>query len=147
MIKVKYILGLTALLFYSFNFSSKENHSTFTKVVQEKSPLEKSIESGKEIYADFCIQCHMADGKGDLKNFPTLDGSNWLSDKITQSIYAVKFGQTGPIVVNGKKFNNAMPPMGLSNQEVADVMNYIRNSWSNKHNKMITLSQVEDVKQ
>ena len=89
----------------------------------------------------------MADGKGDLKNFPTLDGSNWLSDKITQSIYAVKFGQTGPIVVNGKKFNNAMPPMGLSNQEVADVMNYIRNSWSNKHNKMITLSQVEDVKQ
>ena len=80
MIKVKYILGLTALLFYSFNFSSKENHSAFTKVNQEKSPLEKSIESGKEIYADFCIQCHMADGKGDTKNFPPLDGSNWLSD-------------------------------------------------------------------
>jgi hypothetical protein len=31
----------------------------------------------------------------------------------------------GPIVVNGKKFNNAMSAMGLSNQEVADVMNYI----------------------
>jgi uncharacterized protein YcgI (DUF1989 family) len=33
----------------------------------------------------------------------------------------------GP-VVNGKKFNNAMSAMGLSNQEVADVMNYIMNS-------------------
>jgi hypothetical protein len=33
----------------------------------------------------------------------------------------------GPIVVNGKKFNNAMSA-GLSNQEVADVMNYIMNS-------------------
>jgi uncharacterized protein YcgI (DUF1989 family) len=32
------------------------------------------------------------------------------------------------IVVNGKKFNNAMSAMGLSNQEVADVMNYIMNS-------------------
>jgi uncharacterized protein YcgI (DUF1989 family) len=30
-------------------------------------------------------------------------------------------------VVNGKKFNNAMSAMGLSNQEVADVMNYIMN--------------------
>jgi cytochrome c1 len=38
------------------------------------------------------------------------------------------------IVVNGKKFNNAMSAMGLSNQEVADVMNYIMNS-SNKSKK------------
>jgi mono/diheme cytochrome c family protein len=53
-------------------------------------------------------------------------------EKRTQSIHALKFGLNGPIVVNGKKFNNAMSAMGLSNQEVADVMNYIMNSWSNK---------------
>jgi mono/diheme cytochrome c family protein len=39
-----------------------------------------------------------------------------------------------------------MPAMGLSNQEVADVMNYVRNSWSNKNQKMITPQQVEAVK-
>jgi mono/diheme cytochrome c family protein len=37
--------------------------------------------------------------------------------------------------------------MGLSSQEVADVMNYIRNPWSNKNSKMISLEQVQAVKQ
>jgi mono/diheme cytochrome c family protein len=44
-------------------------------------------------------------------------------------------------VVNGKKFNNAMSAMGLSNQ-VADVMNYIMNSWSNKSKKIVTTAEV-----
>jgi mono/diheme cytochrome c family protein len=74
-----------------------------------------------------------------------LDGSNWLTEKRTQSIHALKFGLNGPIVVNGKKFNNAMSAMGLSNQ-VADVMNYIMNSWSNKSKKIVTTAEVALVK-
>ena len=101
---------------------------------------------GKEIYVDFCIQCHGANGKGDGKNFPPLDGSDWLTKKRTQSIHSVKFGQTGEIVVNKMKFNNTMPPMGLSNKEVADVMNYIMNSWSNKQRKIVTAKEVEQIK-
>jgi hypothetical protein len=66
--------------------------------------------------------------------------------KRTQSIHALKFGLNGPIVVNGKKFNNAMSAMGLSNQEVADVMNYIMNSWSNKSKKIVTTAEVALVK-
>ncbi|TDD99745.1 c-type cytochrome [Flavobacterium cellulosilyticum] len=152
----KYILGLPLLLLYAFyfsnskstrGFSTEKEYLTIEKVIQKKTDLQKSIEKGKEVYADFCIQCHMANGKGDLKNFPPLDGSNWLIKNINQSIHAVKFGQTGEILVNGKKFNNTMPSMGLSNQEVADVMNYIRNSWSNKQQKMISLKQVEAIKQ
>jgi uncharacterized protein YcgI (DUF1989 family) len=48
-------------------------------------------------------------------------------------------------VVNGKKFNNAMSAMGLSNQEVADVMNYIMNSWIIKK-KIVTTAEVALVK-
>jgi len=151
MLAIKYILGLTLLFFYSlnttFNFTSESDYLSVTTVIQEKTALEKSIVNGKEVFMDFCIQCHMANGQGDGKTFPPLDGSDWLSKKITQSIHAVKFGQTGEIAVNGKKINNTMPPMGLSNQEIADVMNYVRNSWSNKHHKMITLKQVEAIKQ
>jgi len=151
MLAIKYILGLTLLFFYSlnttFNFTSESDYLSVTTVIQEKTAFEKSIVNGKEVFMDFCIQCHMANGQGDGKTFPSLDGSDWLSKKTTQSIHAVKFGQTGEIVVNGKKFNNTMPPMGLSNQEIADVMNYVRNSWSNKHHKMITLKQVEAIKQ
>jgi mono/diheme cytochrome c family protein len=46
------------------------------------------MDDGK-VYA-FCIQCHQANGKGDGINFP-LDGSNWLTEKRTQSIHALKF--------------------------------------------------------
>jgi mono/diheme cytochrome c family protein len=147
MVRMKYILGLPLLFLYSFYSASERDYLPVGNVIQKKSDLEKSIENGKEIYTDFCIQCHMATGKGDLKNFPPLDGSDWLNKKVNQSIHAVKFGQTGEIIVNGKKFNNTMPPMGLSNQEVADVMNYVRNSWTNKHRKMITPKQVEAIKQ
>lgn len=145
----KLIIGLALFFSYFFNFSSvsKNDYVAIAKSNQEKITLEKSIANGKDIYADFCVQCHLVNGKGDSKNFPPLDGSNWLGNKISQSIHAVKYGQTGEIEVSGKKFNNIMPqPVGLSNQEIADVLNYIRNSWGNKHRKMISAEQVEKVK-
>jgi mono/diheme cytochrome c family protein len=158
MLTTKLTLGIAILLSGTFYFSNptqaftlapdqESNYLAVAKVNQEKTALEKSIAQGKEVYADFCMQCHLASGKGDSKNFPPLDGSDWLVKKETQSIQALKYGQTGEIVVNGKKFNSAMPAMGLSSQEVADVMNYIRNSWSNKNSKMISLEQVLAVKQ
>ena len=152
---IKLTIGLGLLLMggsYSFsnleescNTNSSYNYSAIKEAHTEKQS--SNTANGKEVYADFCMQCHLADGKGDGKNFPPLDGSDWLSNKRTESIKAVKYGQTGEILVNGKKFNNSMPPMGLSNQEVVDVMNYIMTSWSNKQAKPVTLKEVEAVKQ
>lgn len=139
-------LFASAYLYYSNpSVLIKTNYLPILEI-QQQTPLQKSIADGKEVYADFCMQCHQVNGKGDGVNFPTLDGSNWLTEKRTQSIHAIKFGLNGPIVVNGKKFKNAMPPMGLSNQEVTDVMNYIMNSWSNKQQKSISLEEVALVK-
>lgn len=124
-----------------------ENNYTFTqKVIKNKIIEPKNQLPGKEIYTDFCIQCHAANGKGDGKNSPPLAGSEWLTKKRAQSIHAVKFGQSGEIVVNKMKFNNIMPPMGLSDKEVADVMNYIMNSWGNKQRKIVTEAEVEKIK-
>jgi mono/diheme cytochrome c family protein len=146
-------LYLEIALFAS-TFLYHSNPSTPTKTnylpitsIQQQTALQKSIADGKEVYTAFCIQCHLPNGKGDGVNFPTLDGSNWLIEKRTQSIHALKFGLNGPIVVNGKKYNNAMSAMGLTNQEVADVMNYIMNSWSNKQKKSVSLKEVALVKQ
>ena len=49
-------------------------------------------------------------------------------------------------MVNGQKYSSTMSPMGLSDEEVADVMNYIMNSWSNKQTKMVTVAEVALVK-
>jgi mono/diheme cytochrome c family protein len=107
--------------------------------------LQTSITDGKEIYQEFCMTCHLATGKGS-ETVPPLAGSDWLQTKRKESIHAVKFGQTGPIKVNGKNYNNTMPPMGLTDEEVADVLNYVMHSWGNKQKTQVTEGEVAGVK-
>ena len=137
-------LGVGILSYYALkNLNPSPNYTSF----ERESSLYSNVQNpGKDIYADFCMQCHGANGKGDGKNFPPLDGSDWLKTKRMQSIAAVKYGQNGEITVNKIKYKNAMPPMGLTNQEVADVMNYVMTSWSNKQTKIVTEKEVAAIK-
>jgi mono/diheme cytochrome c family protein len=146
MFSSKLFLGLSFLFFGSvvFQYDFLEPNYIDTYIQKERTSVLNS--SGKEIYTDFCMQCHGANGKGDAKNFPLLDGSDWLTTKRTQSIAAVKYGLSGEIRVNKVKYNSNMPAMGLSDQEVADVMNYIMTSWSNKQVKPVTVKEVAAVK-
>lgn len=108
--------------------------------------LSKSMARGKILYEERCITCHMADGKGIPSVFPPLAESDYLLKKQKEAIKAIKFGQEGEIVVNGTTYNNVMAPQGLSDVEVADVMNYILNSWGNK-GKIVTPEAVAKVKE
>lgn len=108
--------------------------------------LKSSMERGKAIYTDFCIQCHLPLGEGVTNVYPPLAKSDYLEKNREASIRGIKYGQQGEITVNGKKYNNVMAPLGLSDEEVADVMNYITNSWGNKNDKMITESEVSKIK-
>jgi len=121
------------------------DYAAATNEGNTQSELEMSISRGKEVYSDFCVQCHMPNGKGIPSNFPPLAGSNWLVEKREESIHAVKYGQNGEITVNGIKYNGVMTPMGLSEKEVADVLNYTMNSWGNEQEKMITVDEVKAV--
>jgi mono/diheme cytochrome c family protein len=107
--------------------------------------LLKSIERGAIVYEDFCMQCHLPDGKGVPNAFPPLDNSDYLMNKRNESIKAVKFGMSGKIIVNGKTYNTAMAPLGLTDEEVSDVMNYVTNSWSNKNADMISVDEVSKI--
>jgi mono/diheme cytochrome c family protein len=154
MLITKLYYGLSLVLLGCFPFenldlktvlTSKKNTPFVTKINTFKNAEQNIQQPGKEIYTDFCIRCHGGNGKGDGTNIPPLAGSDWLTKKRKQSIHAVKFGQNGEIVVNKIKFNNNMPPMGLSNKEVADVMNYIMTSWGNKQKKKVTEKEVGEV--
>ena len=67
-----------------------------------------------------------------------------MLNNINKSIYAIKNGLEGEIVVNSIKYNGIMESQGLDEEEVADVMNYILNSWGNSHKKIITPKNVLD---
>mgnify|MGYP000265077171 CR=1 FL=1 len=109
-------------------------------------PLKESMERGSVVYTDYCIQCHLGKGEGVSGTFPPLAQSDWLTkDNITNAIRVVKYGQTGEITVNGTTYNGVMADLGLYEDEVADVMNYILNSWGNTHDQIITEAQVKKV--
>ncbi|GEC70666.1 Cytochrome c, mono-and diheme variants [Flavobacterium flevense] len=147
--KINFGVSLTLLMGLYFSNPTHFTHSNNDYLPlkeEQQTPLQKSMARGKEVYTDFCMQCHLATGKGNGTTFPPLDGSDWLKKKRAESIHAVKYGQKGEITVNQKKFNMMMPPMGLSNEEIADVMNYIMNSWSNKTTKMVTVQEVASIK-
>ena len=109
--------------------------------------LKKSVARGKELYVESCINCHLANGEGVKGTFPPLAKSDYLLKYQENSIRAIKFGMTGAIKVNGETYNNAMPPAGLADDEIADVMNYINNSFGNKNTKIVTMKMVADVKE
>ena len=95
-----------------------------TNSYTSQDPLQESIERGSEIYTDFCMSCHLPNGKGVENVYPPLAKSDYLM----------------------KTYNSNMAALGLSDDEVADVMNYITNSWGNKNNKIVTEAEVSSIK-
>jgi mono/diheme cytochrome c family protein len=123
---------------------------TFTSAffLNENDELAKSITRGKLIYNENCVTCHMGNGEGAPPAFPPLAKSDFLIKTPDKAIHAVKFGLTGKIQVNGKEYNSMMPPPGLDNDEIADVMNYIQNSWGNTSDgKMLTKEMVDKIEE
>lgn len=112
---------------------------------KQTTPQEQSIARGKKIYTQFCLQCHLSKGEGIPGIFPPLAGSNWLSEKRRASIHAVKYGLNGEIKVNGKTYNNVMLRIGLNDQEVADVLNYVMTSWGNTQKTPVTKKEVSKI--
>ncbi len=73
----------------------------------------------------------MEDGKGIEGVFPSLVKTGNLTDK-NKLVKIILLGLRGPISVKGTKYDAEMAGISMSDQEVADVINYIRNSWGNK---------------
>ena len=111
----------------------------------QDSKLKESISRGADIYADFCVTCHLPSGEGVENTFPPLANSDYLLNNREASIRGVKYGQRGELTVNGVIYNNTMMPMGLEDQEIADVMNYIYNSWGNKGDGLVTAEEVNAI--
>ncbi len=147
---MKLVLSLLLILFLLSCKTIRKEKSELVvsnaEITISKVKQSDTFRRGNQVYSDFCITCHLPDGKGIPGNFPPLDGSNWLSYNRKGSIHAIKFGLQGPIEVNGEMYNNLMVPLGLSDQEVADVMNYTMNSWSNSNGNLVTEEEGAAVK-
>lgn len=106
--------------------------------------LNESIKRGKEVYVLYCQNCHMEDGKGTPEVNPPLAKADYIRKPAKMLIAIVLKGQSGEVIVNGKKYNAIMQAQDyLTDIQIADVLNYTRNSWGNKIPGTITPAMVK----
>jgi nitrite reductase (NO-forming) len=97
--------------------------------------LTKEIQmaKGKAVYMQTCFVCHQPEGQGIAEQIPPLAKSDFLmSGDRNNIIRGVLLGRTGEITVNSKKYNGTMIPQNnLTDDEIANVLTYVRNNWGN----------------
>jgi nitrite reductase (NO-forming) len=104
------------------------------------------IEAGKTVYQATCFACHQGSGQGMAGVFPPLAKSDYLMQDFDRAIDIVIRGTQGEIVVNGKTYNQIMTPQNLTDEEIANVMNFITNSWDNENPETLTPERVNRIR-
>jgi|LakMenE18May11ns_1017448.scaffolds.fasta_scaffold9844960_2 mono/diheme cytochrome c family protein len=100
--------------------------------------------NGKKIYETRCLVCHQSDGGGVPNMNPPLDGASNVNGKdIARLVKIIRNGYDERIALDGMYYNNAMTANpDLKEEAIADVLTYIRTSWSNKAS-VVTTNQVK----
>ena len=83
-----------------------------------------------------------------VANFPPLAGSEWVNGDPNRATRIILNGLQGPIEVKGHTYTSVMPAQGaiLKDDQIAAVLNYIRNSWGNSGNEEVTTEFVTGVR-
>ena len=127
------------LLLFVVACSKKERNSTEASV---DPALEESIARGALVYKQYCIACHMADGGGAPPMNPPLTRTSFVLGDEKMLILVILSGMSGQ-EIDGEKYHNVMPPLDyLTDEQIGDVLTYVRNSFGNKE----SLVAAEDVK-
>jgi nitrite reductase (NO-forming) len=91
------------------------------------------FKDGKTLFESNCASCHQTTGLGLPGSFPPLAKSDFLMGRQDMGIGILLHGiNNEPITVNGNHFQGVMPNLSLTDDQVASILTYVRNSWGNK---------------
>jgi len=130
--KLMILLSVTFVLLVTCGGSSdKSNTAGKSPLAENTTGIEVADDlashPGEPLYKKHCLVCHQADGSGVPGIFPPLNDTEWVNGDNATLISIVLHGMDGKIEVNGEIYNAIMAPLPhLSDQEVADVLNYVR---------------------
>lgn len=104
----------------------------------------QNLVNGKKIFETRCLVCHQSDGGGVPNMNPPLDGASNVNGKdIARLVKIIQNGYDERVALDGMYYNNAMTANpDLKEEAIADILSFIRNSWSNKAG-MVTVLQVK----
>lgn len=120
---------IVSALFMSFTFSQPG--------------LQASMQRGKKVYDTYCLTCHQADGAGVPRMNPPLVKTTYVLGDKKRLINIILKGFNESVEINGDYYDNPMPAQPqLTDQQVADVLTFVRNSFGNKAS-LITAAEVK----
>jgi mono/diheme cytochrome c family protein len=93
-----------------------------------------AMRRGAEIYSDACSACHLANGVGQPRFFPPLPHNAIVQQNDPTGVLHIVLAGSRAAPTNERPSPLTMPSFAwkLSDQEIADVTTYIRNSWGNR---------------
>jgi mono/diheme cytochrome c family protein len=111
-------------------------------------PSDGSMIAGQTVYAHACIACHEADGSGAPRIYPPLPGNALLQAEDPSSTLRIILDGAETVTTPRAPNAGSMPAYAhqLGDQQIADVANYVRNSWGNAA-PLVTADQVKTARQ
>lgn len=102
-----------------------------------------ALARGKKVYQESCMACHQVDGGGVPRLNPPLIQTDYVLGDKKRLINIVLKGLNAPIEIDGESYENPMASFAhLTDQQIADVLTYIRNNFGNKAS-MVTAAEVK----
>ncbi|MDJ0366817.1 cytochrome c [Hymenobacter sp. H14-R3] len=140
----KQILLNIALAFCTLSLQAQQRPTPKAKAKIAANPaLTASLTRGAVVYKNVCITCHMADGGGVPNINPPLTKTEYVLGDKARLTHIVLAGLAEPIEIDGNDYKQHMPAQAyLTDQQVADVLTYVRNNFGNKASAV----QVAEVK-
>lgn len=118
-------------------------HAKIKATTKADPAMATAITRGAVVYKNVCITCHMADGGGVPNMNPPLIKTEYVLGDKTRLAHIVLAGLAEPIEIDGNDYKQHMPAQAyLTDQQVADVLTYVRNKFGNKASAV----QVAEVK-
>ncbi len=126
--------------------------AVFARAQDAAPDLAGSIERGKSVYMQTCFVCHQITGMGLPGAFPPLVETDYTTGDVRRMIAMILKGVNPPLKVKDITYVAPMPPLPTvypilnDDKNVADVVNYVRNSFGNKDPKGVSPEFVKKVR-
>ena len=139
---------LQAIAIYLKDQGSRQQTAAVDPPASSDQPGQTAMKAGAQIYADECSACHGPDGKGQAGLFPALSGSPAVEQTDPTTVLHVVLRGALSVGTKPAPTAPAMPQFGwiLNDEQVADVVTYIRNGWGNSA-PSVTASDVKKTRQ
>ena len=138
--KFKIVCLILVAFLFTINLNAQVRHT------KKSGSSGSSMARGKIVYNSICLSCHMAGGAGVPHLNPPLINTTYVLGDKAKLITIVLNGFNEDVEINGQTYSNTMTPHSdLKDQQIADVLTYVRKSFGNKASS-ITAAEVKRVR-